>query len=448
MRRSLLLPFLLAAAAALPAQTYVTTGDANLTLAQVLRPHPEGLIISLPSAAGASLSAALGEALGQEPATALGLSVQDLDPGSAVAREIARLRGWSGDRPRWALVGPDRRVHAEGTEAPSSTALLEAYRQSGLRTRAEALREFLKEQPGHREAQARLLLELRTLGERRTARAIGSEAVPAEAQAPTPKEGSEKPPRKEDAGDEEKPKAAQPALVQLSDEADALAWGEYADRYDAFIREDAWLDASTEGSSPVPLAAQLSDAAERSPKLRALASRLLPQVEDRLRRKLSSERRWDVWLSLHSAAARGRASEVLAGIRPWPGARRWPPAAALGAFVEDARMSGDWREVEPLLQANYDQDMEFLQVLQHAAEQDAGGRASMGASFGFGGWSGEIALLVEAKLRLGKEADADRIVQDVFRRVPNPAIAQQASNLARKCGAAGVAERWERLASR
>jgi len=102
-----------------------------------------------------------------------------------------------------------------------------------------------------------------------------------------------------------------------------------------------------------------------------------------------------------------------------------------------------------MLQATYDQDLEFLQTLQAAAEEDAGARGGsqvkLGAAFGFGGWTGEVALLVEAKLRLGKGAEADRLVREVFARVPNPSAARMAANLARACGAAGLGDAWERL---
>jgi hypothetical protein len=70
---------------------------------------------------------------------------------------------------------------------------------------------------------------------------------------------------------------------------------------------------------------------------------------------------------------------------------------------------------------------------------------ALGSSFGFGGWTGEVSLLVEAKLRLGRNADADRLVAEVFARVPNPAAARMAAALARKCGAPGLADKWERL---
>lgn len=424
MRRAAL-ALLFSLALPLPAQVFATVGDNRLSLAQVLRFHPEGLVVCQAAGSGASLLEPLGAALAQDPAALLDLTVQDLDPGSKVGREAARLLGWGPARPHWALLGPDRRVHAEGVEAPTAASLAEAYRASGLRTRAGLLRDFLREHPGHREAQAQLLLDLRGIGEKRMAR------LP-EASTGAPGAASSKPTTAPD----------------LPEDLDRAAWGEYADRFEAYLREDAWLDADPDASSPLALAAQLPDGAERSPRLRRLAGSLIGLVEDRLRRKPSDDRRWAVWLSFRATAGRGRPSEVLAGLPPLPGSRRWPPAAALEAYVADARESGDWRMVEPVLQSTYDETMEFVQALQTAGAEDAGGQPRMGASFGYGGWTGETALLVEAKLRLGKEAEADRLVEAVLGRVPNPAIARQAAALARECGHPAAAERWERLASR
>ena len=70
----------------------------------------------------------------------------------------------------------------------------------------------------------------------------------------------------------------------------------------------------------------------------------------------------------------------------------------------------------------------------------------LGGAFGFGQWNGEVASLVEAKLRLGKREEADRIFQQVFSRAPRSGFAQAASQLARDCGAEALAEKWARLA--
>jgi hypothetical protein len=454
MRRLLLLPFLLAAP--LRAQSVVAAGDNSLTLAQLLRFHGEGMILCVPGANGRSLGQDVAVALEQEPAVGLLLASQELEPGLNVAKELARLRGWGSDKPHWALIGADRRIHAEGTEAPTSAAIAAAYRASGLRTRADRVRDFLQDHSEHREALAHLLLELRILGEKRTERVLGP--TPEEDPPPPSAKGGDDGPAK-GVGDEPAPgkkppppedgEPEPPPQALLADDADARIWDEYAGLYERFITEGHWLDAVTEGSSPVPLAAQLSEAADRSPRLRGLAARLLPFVEERLRGRLSDERRWNVWLSLRAAAGQGRPGQVLSGLEPLPGVRRWPPGAALLAYVGDARRSGDWREAEAVLQATYDQDLDFLRTLRAAAEGDAAGQGgappATSASSGLDGWSGVVSLLVEAKLRLGRSADADRLVAEVFARVPDLAAARMAAALARKCGAPGLGDKWERL---
>jgi hypothetical protein len=52
---------------------------------------------------------------------------------------------------------------------------------------------------------------------------------------------------------------------------------------------------------------------------------------------------------------------------------------------------------------------------------------------------------VEAKLRLQKLDEADRIVEAAFARVPRSKTAEQAAALARECGAEALALKWERL---
>jgi hypothetical protein len=234
----------------------------------------------------------------------------------------------------------------------------------------------------------------------------------------------------------------------LSDDDDARIWGEYAERYEQFMQGNLWPGPLPSPSSPLPLAAQLSSFAEHSPRLRDLANRLIPEVEARLRMRLSDERRWKVWLSLRQAGAGGRPRELLAGIKPPPGTRQWPPSAATDAFVEEAQERDDWRDAEVVLQAAYDRNQNFLKALDAAAKEDAQGKApaQLGSYFGFGTWNGEAALLTEAKLHLGKLQEADRIFREAFARAPRPEIAREAAGLARRCGADSLAEQWEALA--
>jgi tetratricopeptide (TPR) repeat protein len=478
---------LLLLAAPLAAQTYLVAGDSRLTLAQLLHDHPEGLVLTLPSATGQSLSAAFTALLDKEPALELQLGTQEAALKQPLGRELAALRGWDAEKPHWALLGPDRQVLAEGTEAPTPERFADLYHRSPLRTRAERLRDFLKVNPDHAEALALLVLELRTLGERRAEKLSapakpegggGSVAVPAGAPNPAPglpsteqAPGRTKPePRatpdppsaarsEEQAPIKIKPESSQapvpenqggpkPTDALLTDEDDARIWGEYAERYEQFMRGQLWPGPLPSPSSPLPLAAQLSSFAERSPRLRDLARRLLPEVETRLRARLSDERRWKVWLSLRQAGAGGRPSELLAGAAPPPGTRHWPPSAATDAFVEDAQERDDWRDAEAVLQAAYDRNQDLLRALDAAAKEDAQGKApvQLGSYFGFGTWNGETALLAEAKLHLGKLQEADRIFREAFARAPRPEIAREAADLARRCGATTLAEQWEALA--
>jgi hypothetical protein len=419
--RLLTMPCLLLAAAALPAQTLVAAGDATLSLAHLLRGHPEGMLLCLPSSSGQSLAQALDAALDQEPALDLQLSSQELSLELRAGRELARLKGWSAEQPHWALVAPGGRLLSEGTAAPSAAALLDAYRASGLSTRADLLRAFLRTHPDHADALARLILELRGPAERRT-----------QLLAPASEDPS-KPP------------------VQLKDEDDARIWDEYAGLYERLLGEGHWLEAGGE-TGPLPVAMPLSAEALHSPRLRSLAERMLPGVERDLRRRPGDERRWKVWLSLRAASGKGRPHDLLAGLTPPPGSGRWPPPAAVDAFVEDARQTGDWRSAEPLLEAAYEDTQAFLRDMAEAAREDAARTAlgappkvELGAAFGFGGWTGELALLVEAKLRLGRFDEADRIFMAAYGRVPRSKLAEQAAALARECGAEALAAKWAAL---
>lgn len=462
---------LLLLAAPLPAQTYLVAGDSGLTLTHLLHDHPEGMVLTTPSAKGESLATTFATILGQEPALELQLGTQEVDRHQPLGRELAALRAWDDEKPHWALLGPQRQVLAEGTETPTAERFAELYHRSPLRTRAERLREFLKVNPDHAEALALLVLELRTLGERRTEKALAS-ATPSASASGTPKvapvsaSDTNDPPRSPGEHRAEKapaptqqetggaPVAASGAAekataAMLSEVDDTRIWGEYSERFESFVQSHIWPGPIPSDSSPLPLAAQLTSFAAHSPRLRDLANRLMPDVEAQLRVRLSDERRWKVWLALREAGGGGRPSELLAGVTPPPGTRHWPPSAALDAFVEDAQERGDWRDAEAVLQAAYDRNQDLMKALDAAAREDAIGRppARMGTYFGFGTWNGETALLAEAKLHLGKLEEGDRIFREAFARAPRPEIAREAAALARRCGADTLAERWENLGS-
>lgn len=443
----------------LRAQTYLTAGDNRLSLAQVLRLHPEGMILCLPSSSGQRLEPAIESALDQEPVLALQLTSQEMDPKLKAGSEFLHLEGWNTENSHWALVGPDQHIYAEGTTAPTAVALREAYRKSSLHTRAEILTDFLKANRDHTEGWALLILETRSLAERRTELALATK-VSSEAPAQSPERDQATPGRTRD-GSDEKPAASDPPPPLLREDEDSKIWGEYAPLYERFIKEGDWLNSAPLGAGPIPLAGELSSLADRSPRLRALALELLPEVEEQVRNRPSDEHRWQVWMSLRNAAGGRNASQVLEGLKPLPGARRWPPAAALNAFVEDARRSGDWRQAEPLLQASFDQNMELLRAMESAALEDAnlgwaqahGGVAGgegvtvqMGNYLGFGGWNSDVSDLLEAKMKLGKNVEADKVFQELWARVPKPATARSAAALARECGAMDLADKWERLA--
>ncbi len=457
---------LLLLATPLAGQTYVVAGDTTLTLTQLLQGHPEGMVLTLPSATGQSLGPAFTKLLSQEPALELQLGTQEVDRRQPLGRTLVALRGWDAEKPHWALLGADHQVLAEGTEAPSPAQFAERYHRSPLRTRAERLREFLKLNPGHAEALALLVLDLRSLGELRAEQALAAahpqapSGPPAAPLSPPPTAEGEAPALGQRGATEGPPPTKLPGAdptappapgsrekAPLTEAEDARIWGEYGDRYRQFMATNLWPGPLPSESSPLALAAQLTAFAEHSPRLRELANHLMPEVEARLQARPTDDRRWKVWLSLREAGAGGRPTELMAGMAPPPGSRQWPPSAALEAFVEDAQARDDWHDAEPVLQAAYDRNQDLLETLDAAAREDANGRSAvhLGTYFGFGMWNGETALLAEAKLHLGKRQEADRIFREAFARAPRPEIAREAAALARRCGAEALAEAWEAL---
>lgn len=300
-------------------------------------------------------------------------------------------------RASWVLLAArEDRLLSRGEALPEAAAFAATLKSAGVTDPTRALRTYLKAFPDVLEARERLLALLRRRAE-----------VDVLSRGTRP----------------------------LSPESDLAAWGPFAQELDVLFRTGRWRESAF---------AWLQDAHPLdggSPTLRSLYTRWRPEVEAALRRQPENGPFWQTWIWMSRALEDHTLHRLLASLAPTPlsAPGDWPPEDALRALREAAHTPGDWQELQAPYRARWEQARPT-----GPGQPGAPGQVQR-RDLAQQDWDERLAPLLEACLRGDAKAQADALVREAYAARLWPDLHLRAAALARRCGAADLADAWGAL---
>ena len=350
----------------------------------------------------------------------------------------------AGPAPCWALFAEKGRLVASGTSVPDAESLAKAAQDAGIKTESGMLREFLRMNPDHLEAQQQLLRQLISKASTKMKLKLGEKQDPV--RPADEKWDFEKYRRKQEAELEAKEDAkakatgAEKPPPDLSAEEDQAIWGEVADRLAALFRSGDWSLVQSWWILP-------DETAMRSPRMRDVCLLALPEVEAALARRPDEWSVWSIWLGLSKVLGGRPIRPLLDSLTPLPtiSASQWPPYMVRDAYVKDARARQDWQGIKDLLLPQWEMQ-ELWRPIQGNSKwvQQVDGKVQESSETG-STWRGFTEPLAEALLRLGETILADRVVNASFTQHPWALLPKRAQQLALRCNQPALAAQWGAL---
>jgi hypothetical protein len=311
---------------------------------------------------------------------------------------LNKRNGLPGDAISWTLFEANAKAIASGPNLPNEDDLHKALAQSATRTKADILRRFVRAHPSHHGAKVSFLQELKRLAEEKTKEKIGQDA------------GVDK-------------------SKLLSGEDDEAIWGEYASNLSSMFTDILAKNNSGNASE----ATDISFFSRHSPKMKALASLMLPNVEAALRRQPTSISLWGLWFRMAILTEKP-------DFKTFRGTLALSPHSdTLDAPPQFTRwMEGSYLMERAEWQMLIDMFSWQLETIRTALDQNP---ARMQAGL----WVKGFEYLLEAYLRLDKDSEANALVNYWKTSPAFRALKQGMVDLAKKCGKNALAEQWEKL---
>lgn len=349
-----------------------------------------------------------------------------------------------GPGPCWALFAEKGRLVAFGTSVPNIESLAKAALDADIKTYNGLLREFLRSNPDHLEAQQRLLRQLINNASRKMKLKLGEKRDPIS--PADEQEDFEKYTRQHEAELEAKEDAKVKATgtdkppPDLSAEDDQAIWGEVADRLVSLFRSGDWSLIESWWILP-------GETAGRSPRMRAVCIHALPEVEAALGRRPEAWSLWFLWLGLSKVVGGRPIGPLLDSLTPLPTTSplNWPPMAVREAYIKDARGRSDWQSIRDFLLPQWEREELSRAVGKNDTwVRQVDGKTQPPIETGMD-WRGFTEPLAEALLRLGETHLADRIVTASFIQHPWASLPKRAQQLALRCNQPALAAQWGAL---
>jgi hypothetical protein len=301
----------------------------------------------------------------------------------------------------WALVDAKGRILVEGSSPPTTSGFTAAAEQAGVRSRAQELEAFLRQNPDHLEAQMALLLERVTVANRRTRKIFGN------------------PPSSPSTSQPDSPEPTR----MLDPESDLKIWSAVVQQLDRLF-QGAWREAGYQAGLAISISA-----AERSPSMIAVLTRHRGDIEEALRQRPNAVDPWLVWLGA-SKKCGWPLSPLLQSLQPLPGTMpgEWPPMMALTTFIKDAKARRDWIAIREVLEARW----------EHL-------KTSTDSLNGEGWWDLLLSPLLESLISLWEVGAADLLMNEAVATEGSSELPGKARDLATRLKRPDLATRWGAL---
>ena len=220
----------------------------------------------------------------------------------------------------------------------------------------------------------------------------------------------------------------------LTDAEDQLIWGPVPESLEKLVLRSDWQGGGVFGAGDLEAQPRIS------PLVRSAAGRVLPEVEQALRRHPSHWMTWHLWLRLAGLAGGHPLLAFLATVTPLPTDHEpFPPDNVVDAYVKDAKTRGDWQGIRDFMLPQWDQtrDREFFFFSNDGEDASFSSEHTQ--------WEHSVEPLVEALLRLRDPGAADKVVIEAMAMLHSKGIATWAAQVASRCGYGDYAIRWAAL---
>lgn len=349
--------------------------------------------------------------------------------------------------PHWALMDERGTVLAHGATLPQASTLRQAVEATGLPSRLEGLRAFVRQHPDQFEAREALVLHLRDAATRRALKALGLRPPPPPDPSIAPRSFGDVTGFSHSNVPSPEEQLAKLQGKDLPSDRDETIWGDYARELAKVFENDGWAAVPFAGTYKATHTVQrrlVSPLARFSPLCRDTCERLLPKIEALLERYPSHGRAWQLWCDFAQVTGRS-AKPLLASLTPPSGpATDWPPIILRRTLLQQAREGGDWRAVTEFSSEIYDQ---ILGMAKGERAYANSGKATKG--FKPSPWLDEqvwdtvVSPLVEAYLAQDKVREAEGVLSTWEDFSGWKGAYAKAAELARKTQRPELAKTWE-----
>ena len=257
---------------------------------------------------------------------------------------LLREKYHAGPRPCWVLLAAGGRLIASGTTLPEPAAIGKAATMGKLKTKTQMLREFLRSNPDHVEAEWGLYNLLEQKAVNKTKVKLGEEL---DAFWPTDERRDYSKLRVEwDAKADTKEQEEQlgKPVRELSEVDDSAIWGEVAERLGKLFQSRGWGRVE-DGTISIP------EEVKHSPRMKNICRSALPGLEAALRRRPEAWSLWHAWLGISKILGGRPLKPLLDSLTPLPTTppEQWPPWAVRDEYVKDCKQRKDWQAIKDLL---------------------------------------------------------------------------------------------------